>query len=247
MRVQIFQHVPFEDLGSIRRWLDVRGAGIAYTRFFAGDGPPLELDGVDLLIALGGPMSVNDEAELPWLVAEKQALRDAIARGVPVLGICLGAQLIASALGARVFRNPVKEIGWYPIQGLPSPASAFRFPPTCTVFHWHGETFDLPPGAVRLASSAGCENQALQIGRLVIGLQFHLETTADAAGALLDHCRDELVPGPYVQPEAELRAVPPSRYVPLNALMDEVLTYLAGARARAASDESERTTSSGRL
>lgn len=246
MRVQVFQHVPFEDLGSIRPWLDLRGAGIAYTRFFAGDDPPQQRNGVDLLIALGGPMSVNDEAELPWLAAEKRVLRDAIARGVPVLGICLGAQLVASALGARVHRNPVREIGWYPIEGVPAPSPAFRFPDACTVFHWHGETFDLPPGAVRLASSAGCENQAFQIGRQVIGLQFHLETTAEAAGALLDHCRDELVAGPYVQPEAELRAVPPSRYAPLNALMDDLLVYLAGASGDAASDGHDRTASRGR-
>src|SRR5688572_22723736 len=107
MKVHVFQHAPFEDLGSIRSWLDQRGADISYTRWFAGDQAPV-LDAIDMLIAMGGPMSVNDEEKLPWLKDEKQAVRDAIARDIPVLGICLGAQLIAGALGARIYRNPVK-------------------------------------------------------------------------------------------------------------------------------------------
>ncbi len=117
MRAHVFQHVPFEDLGSIRHWLDERGADISYTRFFANDPIP-PLAGIDALIILGGPMSVNDEHELPWLQAEKQAVRDALGQEVPLLGICLGAQLLANALGARVYPNPVKEIGWFPVRGV---------------------------------------------------------------------------------------------------------------------------------
>ena len=226
MKVHVFQHAPFEDLGSIRSWLDQRGAEISYTRWFAGDQAPA-LDAIDMLIAMGGPMSVNDEEKLPWLKDEKQAVRDAIARDIPVLGICLGAQLIANALGARVYRNPVKEIGWFPIQALPRSERAFGFPSECTVFHWHGETFDLPEGATLLARSEVCEHQAFQLKRNVIGLQFHLEMTPDSALAMIENCRDELVPGPYVQSETELRAIPTSQYEAVNELMSEVLAHLS--------------------
>jgi GMP synthase-like glutamine amidotransferase len=171
-------------------------------------------------------MSVNDEAEWPWLPAEKRLIREAIGAGTPVLGVCLGAQLIANALGARVYRNAVKEIGWHPIQAVTPSSPAFRFPAERTVFHWHGETFDLPEGAVHLAKSRAAENQAFQVGRRAIGLQFHLETTPAAAEALLEHCRHELTPGPYVQSEGEIRSTPCSWYQEINRLMSEVLGYL---------------------
>ena len=230
LTVRVLQHVPFEGLGSIAAWLEARRARVGWTRLFAGDPPP-SLDDLDLLIALGGPMSVNDAARLPWLAVEQRVLREAIARGIPVLGVCLGAQLIASALGARVRRAAVPEIGWFPIEAVPAPDGACRFAAACMVFHWHGETFDLPEGAVRLARSGPCDNQAFQLARHVIGLQFHPEMTPDGAHALATHCRDDLVPGPYVQSEAELRATPAAHYHAANALMDEVLGYLVAPRA----------------
>ena len=225
MKAHILQHVHFEDAGYIRSWLETQRAEVTRTRFFENDPLP-ELKGLDFVIVMGGPMSVNDEATLPWLRPEKQFLRDAVERGVPVLGVCLGAQLIASAQGARVYPNRQKEIGWYPIEAAPGAANTFRFPEKCTVFHWHGETFDLPTGAVRLAKSAACENQAFQIGRHVIGLQFHLETTPKSAKAILDNCADELVPGPYVQTASEMRAVKDTAYAEINGLMAGVLSYL---------------------
>lgn len=230
----MLQHVPFETLGSIGAWLEARHAHVGWTRLFAEDPLP-PLHDLDLLIALGGPMSVNDEARLPWLVAEKRVLRDAIGRGVALLGVCLGAQLIASALGARVYRSAATEIGWFPIEAVPGPDGTFRFPPACAVFHWHGETFDLPEGAVRLARSGPCENQAFQVGRHVIGLQFHPEMTPDGAYALVAHCRDELAGGRYVQSEVELRATPTSRYHAANALMTDILDYLLAPRTGARS------------
>ena len=225
MKVHVLQHVPFEGIGSMASWLAERNAAISSTRFFENPVLPIP-EGLDLVIAMGGPMSVNDEATLPWLRPEKEFVRAAVAHGVPVIGICLGAQLIASALGARVYRNAAKEIGWVPIRATAGGADTFCFPEQCTVFYWHGETFDLPAGAVRLAQSAACQNQAFQFKRHVIGLQFHLETTPESAGAILDNCGAELVPGPYVQTEAELRQVTAGAYAGINRLMGEVLSYV---------------------
>ena len=229
MKIHVLQHVPFEGLGSIAPWLESRAASIGFTRFFEGPDLP-SFKSLDMIIIMGGPMSVNNEDKLPWLVREKQFIRDAVARGIPVLGICLGAQLIASAMGAKVYRNPVKEIGWFPVRAVPAPAGYFGIPKECVVFHWHGETFDLPAGAVRLAESDGCKNQAFQLNRNVIGLQFHLETTIESAAALIDHCRDELIPGACIQSEAELRAVSPSSYLAINTVMNGVLSYLINSR-----------------
>ena len=226
MRAHYFQHVPFEGLGTIEPWLKATGYEISHTRFFESTDLP-DTKAIDLLVIMGGPMSVNEEDKFPWLVSEKKFIREVIESGKPVLGICLGAQMIASAMGARVFPNPVKEIGWFPIYAVePVDGSIFRFPSTETVFHWHGETFDLPPGAIRLAKSGGCENQAFQLGKSVIGLQFHLETTPELAGQMVSYCRDELVPSTCVQPEKEILSASPNRYKAINHLMASLLTFL---------------------
>jgi GMP synthase-like glutamine amidotransferase len=229
MRVHILQHVPFEGLGSIGSWLEKQEAKVSYTRFF--DSPRLPaLNSVDMVIAMGGPMSVNDEDNLPWLVPEKQFIHDAVLRGLPVLGVCLGAQLIAAAMSGRVYRNSLSEIGWFPVRAAAIPEGNFGFPGECPAFHWHGETFDLPAGAVLLAESEGCRNQAFQLNRNTIGLQFHLEITPESVSALLDNCRGDLVPGPYVQSESEIRAVPLTSYQAANSLMDKVLSCLTKER-----------------
>lgn len=228
MRIQVLQHAAFEGLGSIEPWLEARKAEIGYTRFFENPVLPAP-DAADMIILMGGPMSVHEEEAFPWLAAEKHFIRAAAGRGIPMLGICLGAQLIAHAMGARVYRNRVKEIGWFPVRSVSAPEGCLHLPASCTAFHWHGETFDLPAGAQHLARSEACANQAFQLNRNIVGLQFHLEATPATVAALLEHCGDEIVPGPYVQSAHAVQHVPPAFYPAIHGVMDEVLSHLAAA------------------
>lgn len=225
MNVHVLQHVPFEDIGSIASWLEAHRATVAYTRFF--DNPTLpELDGVELIIVMGGPMSVNDEVLFSWLRPEKDFIRNAIEMDIPILGICLGAQLIASALGSQIYQNREKEIGWFFIDATYNMPNILSLPEKHMVFHWHGETFDLPVGAIRLARSAACENQAFQVGERVIGLQFHLETTPDSVRAMIDNCSNELLPGRYVQTEVQIQEGARAFCDDNNALMEKILSFI---------------------
>lgn len=201
MNVHVFQHVPFEGPAGLTEWFSEVGAEVRRVRLFDGEALP-ELAETDWLVVMGGPMSANDEEKFPWMAGEKRFVAQAVAAGKTVLGICLGAQLIASALGARVYPNPEREIGWFPVTRTADPARvplARALPERIEAFHWHGETFDLPPGAVRLARSAACENQAFAVGDRVMGVQFHLETTMEGARALLENCAEDLRPGAFVQ------------------------------------------------
>jgi len=232
MKVHVLQHVPSEGLGSIEAWLEKIGATVTFTYFFESADLPAVHE-LDLVIALGGPMSVNDEDALPWLRAEKNFIREAIENGKAVLGICLGSQLIANALGASVHANPHKEIGWFPVTVVEHSQATFQLPSSVNVFHWHGETFEMPQGAIHLARSAACENQGFQWGRHVIGLQFHLETTADSARAFVEEDDGveladslELDGGLYIQTAQQILDAPASAYAGINALMVDVLQYL---------------------
>jgi GMP synthase-like glutamine amidotransferase len=228
MRAHYLQHVPFEGIGSIESWLKINGYEITNTRLFEVAEFP-SLKDIDLLVIMGGPMSVNDEDKYPWLVHEKKFIYEAIKSGKAVLGICLGAQLIASVMGARVYKNPVKEIGWFPVCRIPvNDKSVFCFPESLKVFHWHGETFDLPVGATRLAASAACKNQGFQLGKKVIALQFHLETTPESAWSIVHNCREELVPSAYIQTDDEILSAGPETYKLINHFMDNILFFLSG-------------------
>ncbi|HYW43228.1 MAG TPA: type 1 glutamine amidotransferase [Bryobacteraceae bacterium] len=176
MRVLAFRHVPFEGAGRIETVLASRGISLEYVDLCRPGAPPPDASTADALIFLGGPMSVNDP--LPHLRREMDLIVEAAGRNQPVLGVCLGAQLIAKACGARVYRNPLKEIGWFDILLTEAGAADPLFAgvrETETVFHWHGETFDLPAGAAWLARSERCRHQAFRIGDSIYGLQFHLE------------------------------------------------------------------------
>ena len=179
MRVLAFRHVPFEGIGLIGRILDERNVEVDYADLYRADAVLPDVAAYDGLIFLGGPMSVNDD--LPYLTREMEWIRQAVARRQPILGICLGAQLIARAMGASVRSNPAKEIGWFDLRFTDAAARdpLFQGLSRETVFHWHGETFELPPGAELLASSDLCRNQAFRLGDRVYALQFHLEVTPD--------------------------------------------------------------------
>ncbi len=225
MRVYVLQHVPFEELGNIQPWLVQHNAEIHYCRLYANDPLP-DVNETDLLIVLGGPMSVNDESHYPWLVAEKAFLAQAIAAEKPIVGICLGAQLIASSQGARIYSNYAKEIGWFDITAVAASGDVLPLPATMHVFHWHGETFELPAKAVLLASSVACNNQIFQLGQRVIGLQCHLETTADNARSMVLHCADELIGGSFIQDADTILAASAAQYQQLSQLMTQVLEYV---------------------
>lgn len=230
MRAHYLQHVAFEGTGIIVPWLTANGFRISHTRFFENPALPAVAD-LDLLVIMGGPMSVNDDADYPWLTAEKQFIANCIAAGKAVLGICLGSQLIASALGARVYRNAQPEIGWFPIEARAAAGGVGTLPAMLEVFHWHGETFDLPAGAELLASSAACRHQAFRIGDNVIGLQCHLESTPETVQELVTHCGAQLTPQAYVQSAEQILAAGPERYREMNATLGALLEALVSRTA----------------
>jgi GMP synthase-like glutamine amidotransferase len=225
MRIHFFQHVPFEGLGSIEEWIRDRRHHLTGTRFFQSDPMP-EIEEFDLLVIMGGPMGVHDEDRFPWLAMEKRFIEKAMNEGKAVLGICLGAQLIADVLGAKVYPNRTREIGWFPIEltaaGRRSPLFGF-LPERLEVFHWHGDTFDLPTGAVHIARSEACSNQAFVHNERIIGLQFHMESTLEGVEALIENCSGELADSRYIQAPSQLKAHPKTFHV-INRVMDELLS-----------------------
>ncbi len=228
MRIHYLQHASFEGINSLRPWIDAQGHSLTGTELFSGETLP-ELDSFDWLIIMGGPMSVHDETKHPWLIPEKAFIRAAIETGKIVLGICLGAQLIANVLGADVRKNAHREIGWFPIQRDPAIDNtelATIFPQTLDVFHWHGDTFDIPEGSLPIASSEACANQGFILGNRVIGLQCHPEATPEFAEHLLKNCRDELDGTRYVQNDKEILA-PVAQFKAANLVMQALLDYLS--------------------
>ena len=174
--VQAIRHIGFEDLGSFAVPLQEAGYDIDYIDVAERHPSTLDPLAADLLVVLGGPIGVYDHEAYPVVTHEIRFLKERLAAGLPTLGICLGAQLMAAALGARVYPGPAKEIGWsaldLPETAAPNPLSALREVP---ILHWHGDTFDLPEGTTLLASTLLCANQAFSRGPNVLGLQFHPE------------------------------------------------------------------------
>ncbi|WP_375478998.1 type 1 glutamine amidotransferase [uncultured Nostoc sp.] len=228
MRIHYLQHVPFEGLASIEHWLTKKDYIISVTKFYNGDTLP-SVDDLDWLIVMGGSMNIYEDDKYPWLNLEKHFIQEAIKKNKIVIGICLGSQLIADVLGSKVYKGQEKEIGWYPIQvttEAQNSAVFASFPASLTVFHWHGDTFDLPLGAVRLASSEVCANQAFIYKDRVLGLQFHLESTQDSVREIIENCASELVAGKYIQKPEEILAQD-NDFSNINTAMHKILDYFA--------------------
>ena len=208
MRIHYIQHVEFETPANILKWAEKKGHQVSGTHLYKGDNLP-ELDDFDFLVVMGGPMGIYDEDEYPWLKKEKNFIKEAIEKDKKVLGICLGAQLIADVLGSKVYKNKEKEIGWFPVEKTleADNSKIFKdFPEKFMAFHWHGDTFDIPSGAIHTAKSTACKNQSFEYNDgKVVALQFHLEVDKNAVKRLIENSEEELKEkGDYIQSPEEM-------------------------------------------
>ncbi|MDR3402872.1 MAG: type 1 glutamine amidotransferase [Chthoniobacter sp.] len=222
MRIHSLEHQPAEGPAKIADWAAAKSYPLTRTALYAAEAPPA-LDTFDLLVIMGGGMNIYQHRDYPWLVAEKEFLRRAMDAGKPILGICLGAQLLADVLGGKVYQNPEKEIGWFPVNFRDRTGLFAKFPETMNVMHWHGDTYSLPSGARLVADSAGCPQQAFVWGDRVVGLQFHLEMGAVNVADLATVSVEDLTPGRFVQTAAQLTETPadlPVAHAALFALLD---------------------------
>jgi GMP synthase-like glutamine amidotransferase len=230
MRIHVIKHERLEGPGAIAAWAGERGHRTATTELSLGEPLPRPAD-FDALVLMGGSMSVNDEDRFAWLRPEKQLVRDSLDAGRKILGICLGAQMIASALGAPVTQNPEKEIGWFPVEATDAGWEHpfwLGLPRALPVFHWHGETFGLPKGAVHLLRSAACEHQGYAIGSQALALQCHPEVDAVSVAEMVENGRGELESGRwFIQTEEaiKIQSAPLARLRPvLYRLLDQWLS-----------------------
>ncbi len=231
MRIHYLQHVPFEGPANIAEWARKKGHSLTGTHLYNKETVPA-MDRFDWLVILGGPMNIYEEESYPWLRHEKQFIKGAIDSGKTVLGICLGAQLIADVLGGKVTRNPEPEIGWMTVNfnGEAFKSPLFKnFPEIPYVFQWHGDTFSsIDKDSVCIASSKACSHQAFLHGDRVVGFQFHMESTEDSIVSLIGNCREEMTGGACVQTEEQILAGMGFLKV-ANALMDDFLDRLEAA------------------
>jgi GMP synthase-like glutamine amidotransferase len=226
MRVHYLQHVWFETPGCILDWARDRGYKLTSTLLYESAQFP-EIDSFDLLVIMGGPMSVHDLKDYSWLAQEKEFIKKCIRHGKMLFGICLGAQLLAETCGGRVQKNPEKEIGFFPVK-LSLQAIRHPFfegiPEVSDFFHWHGETFSLPEGAIAIGSSEACLNQGFLLNNQILALQFHPEVTSELVTSMVKEGLGELKPSRFVQSAEAIRSAlkMPSKtsHFPLFGILD---------------------------
>ena len=224
MRIHYLQHFPIEDPGIILDWASKRGDTIEATLLYRGEHLPDDMTSFDFLIVMGGPMNVYQHRDHPWLPLEKELIRAVIDSGKPVLGVCLGAQLIADVLGAKVYQNAEVEIGWFPVEF--GPGAFGGLPETAMALHWHGDTFENPHGSAPLGKSAGCVRQGFVHDGRVVGLQCHLEVNNSLIENFVSEFAHDLKPSPYVQSAEEIRFG--SQYLAeANRALERILEALA--------------------
>ncbi len=221
MRIHFVQHVSFETPGYLINWAESRKYPVTFSKLFESNSF-VQTNLFDVLVILGGPMGVYEEQKYPWLKEEKNFIKKAIADNKKVLGICLGAQLVAEALGAKVYPHHQKEIGWWPIHKMNHPETQFltsHLPEQFVTFHWHGDTFDLPYGSTQLFTSGACDQQGFIHGRNTAAIQFHLEATEVLIKQMICHEKEELVYAPYIQTEQKINEETNSRVQLLEGYM----------------------------
>jgi GMP synthase-like glutamine amidotransferase len=229
MNLHVLQHHGCEGPGEIAAWAEARGATVATTHLYRGEPLPAPSD-VDLLVVMGGPMNIYQDRNHPWLRGERAFIAAHIASGKPAVGVCLGSQFLADALGGRVIQNPKIEIGWLPVKFSREARTNLPFLPEAQeVMHWHGDTFELPEGAVRLATSEGCVNQGFLYENRVLALQFHPEMTRDGISGLVREFGDELEPGEFVQTAEEILAAKDETFSSAHALLHQLLDAIVPA------------------
>lgn len=227
MNILCIKHINFEGPAIFALWAQQRGHNLEVVPFYETQLLPAPSN-YDALVIMGGPMNVYEDKKYQWLAKEKRYIRSAIAADKHVLGICLGAQLIAHALGAKVSAGSHKEIGWFPIRRSEDCPKELRLPDSLQVCHWHGDTFEIPKGAHLLAESDACANQAFVYRSHVLALQCHLEITPQSLALLATSCSDELVDGPYIQSMERLKNEPQETFDQMHAAFFDLLDDWAG-------------------
>jgi GMP synthase-like glutamine amidotransferase len=204
MRIHFIQHMHFEYPGTIADWANEKNYETTYTKIFEDVNFPA-INSFDMLVIMGGVMGVYEESKYDWMKAEKQFIKKSIEANKKVLGICLGAQFIAEALGAKVFPHTKKEIGWFEVEKVASHKLTEDLPKSFTTFHWHGDTFNLPQNAIHLFKTNACGQQGFVYNNGVAGLQFHMEIKEDLLKGMTENERTELIKADHVQTEDQIK------------------------------------------